>query len=267
MHAGRIALITLTLVAPISIELHAEGDTLATVTAPDGAQFEIAGGTGVYAFVSRGCEGQILQRRQAAFRDAGARVQVPLGSSGAALGVRAGIVRDDIAGGDAGLNPVFPAAAGPDRIVTTNRYLNPYLTFDPPGGSVGMGWVVHRREFITAGEGAREHADHPLNDFSAHVRLGSERHHFEARWMEGMPIYSDGGYLTMGVGGLLGDGPWRMFVGLGAGGPYEGAGLALRGGRAWDSGWNVSVRSRVGMSGDANASGVAVGVGWSRVGR
>jgi len=267
MHAGRIALIALTLVAPMSIELRAEGDTLATVTAADGTQFEIAGGTGVYAFVSRGCQGEILRRRSAAFRDAAARVQLPLGRSRVRLGMRAGIVRDDIAGGDPTPIPVFPGAPGPDRIVATNRYVNPYLTFDPPGGSVGIGWVAHEREFITAGEGAREQADHPLNDLSAHVRFGGEGHHFEARWMEGMPLYSDGGCLTLGLGGTIGDGPWTIFIGLGAGGPYEGAGLALRGGRTWGSGWNVSARSRVGVSGNANASGVAIGVGWSGVGR
>lgn len=263
MHAGRIALIALTLVTPISIELRAEGDTLATVTTADGTQLEIAAGAGEYAFVSRGCEGQIVEQRPAAFRDAAARVQVPLGHAGAALGVRAGIVRDDFSGGEGSVIPVFPGSSGPDRIVAINRYVNPYFTFEPPGGSVGMGWVAHEHEFPTAGEGAREQSAHPLNDISWHVRLGSERHHFEARWMEGVPLYSDGGYLTLGVGGRPVGGPWTFFGGLGAGGPYEGAGLALRAGRTWDSGWNVSVRSRLGRSGDANASGAAVGVGWS----
>lgn len=262
MHAGRIALVALTLVTPISIELHAEGDTIATVTTADGTQLEIAAGAGAYAFVSRGCEGQILEQRPATFRDAAARVQVPLGRGGAALGVRAGIVRDDFAGGEGSALPVFPGA-GPDRIVAINRYVNPYFTFEPAGGSVGIGWVAHEHEFPTADEVAREQASHPLNDISWHVRIGGERHHFEARWMEGMPLYSDGGYFTLGVGGHPAGGPWTMFVGLGTGGPYEGAGLALRAGREWDSGLNVSVRSRLGKTGDANASGIAVGVGWS----
>ena len=49
-----------------------------------------------------------------------------------------------------------------------------------------------------------------------------------------MPLYSDGGYFTMGVGGHPAGGPWTMFVGLSAGGPYDGAGLAL-GRAAWDA--------------------------------
>ena len=261
MHVGRVALIALTLVTPISIELHAEGDTLATVTAADGTQFEIMAGTGAYAFVSRGCEGQILRQRAAAFGDAGARVQLPLGHEGLALGVRAGIVRDDFAGGDGPVVPFLPP--GPDRVISTNRYLNPYLSLERLHGGVGAGWVFHEHEFPTAGEGAREQPDHPLNDYSAHVRIGTERHHFEVRWMEGVPLASDGGYLTIGVGGRPAGGPWTYFGGLGAGGPYEGAGLAVRAGHVWDSGWNVGVRARLGWTGRANASGVAVGIGWS----
>ena len=263
MHVGRALLIALTVVTPFSVQLHEGGDTLATVTAADGTQYEIAAGTGDYAFISRDCNGQVLRRHPASFHEGALRVEQPIGRRGFAVGVRAGIVVDDLAGGDGIVPPSVPPPGElqPPRVVTTNRYLNPYLAFNPPNGSVGAGVVFHEREFPTAGEGARDVQHHPLNDLSVHVRFGGEQHYFEARWMEGMPLYSDGGLLTLGVGGRPASGPWTFFGGLGAGGPYEGAGFAARFGR--DVGdWNLSVRSRLGVSGDAKAAGVALGVSY-----
>ncbi|MEQ1832426.1 MAG: hypothetical protein ABL977_05165 [Candidatus Eisenbacteria bacterium] len=263
MHAGRVLLIGLLSITPFSIVLHERGDTLATVTTADGTQIEIAAGTGEYAFVSRGCNGQITGRRAAAFRDAAVRVQQPVGG-GLALGVRAGIMHDDIAGGDARIPPAtpLPGEIVPPRQVTDNHYVNPYFVYERPGGSVGLGYVWHERDFPTAGEFAREQPDHPLNDLSGHLRIGPERNYFEMRWMEGMPLAADGGFFTIGGGGRPNGGPTTVFVGLGAGGPYEGAGLALRVGR--DVGdFNVGVRTRLGMSGGANATGVGLGIQYS----
>lgn len=265
MHTGRALLIAMAAITPFSITLHERGDTLATVTTADGTQIEIAAGTGEYAFVSRGCNGKVTRRHEAAFRDAAVRVQQPVGHDGFAFGVRAGVMHDDLAGGDGVIPPAvpFPGEPQPPRQVSDNRYLNPYFVYEQPGGSVGMGYVWHEREFPTAGEGARQLADRPLNDMSAHVRFGPERNYFEVRWMEGMPLAADGGFLTVGFGGRPEGGPWTLFTGLGAGGPYEGAGVAFRVGR--DIGdWNVGVRSRLGVSGGAAASGVGLGIQYSR---
>jgi hypothetical protein len=265
LHTGRALLVAITAITPFSITLHEQGDTLATVTTVDGTQFEIAGGSGEYAFISRGCNGEVLRRHPAAFREGAIRVQQPIGHGGFALGVRAGTVRDDLAGGDGRVSPGLPPPNEPQppRELSTNRYVNPYFTRDVPGGSVGGGYVWHEREFPTAGEGAREFTRRPLNQMSAHVRFGGELKHFEARWMEGMPLYSDGGMLNLGVGGRPGGGPVTFFGGLGAGGPYEGAGLALRLG--YDVGdWNLSARSRLGNSGGANASGLALGLSYAK---
>jgi hypothetical protein len=265
LHTGRALLIAVAAITPFSISLHEQGDTLATVTTADGTQIEIAGGAGEYAFISRGCNGEVTRRNPASFREGAVRVQQPIGHHGFALGVRAGVVNDDLAGGDGLVPPALPPPNEPQppRELSTNRYVNPYFTYSPPGGSVGGGYVWHEREFPTAGEQAREFTNRPLNSVSAHIRFGSEQKYFETRWMEGMPLYSDGGMLNIGTGGRPGDGPVTFFVGLGAGGPYEGAGLALRLG--CDMGdWNVSVRSRLGNSGGATASGVALGLSYAK---
>jgi len=265
MNTGRALLIAVAAVSPFSITVHQEGDTLATITTADGTQIEIAGGAGEYAFISRGCNDQVIRRHPASFREGAVRVQQSIGHGGFALGVRAGTVRDDLAGGDGFVSPAVPAPNEPQppRVVSTNRYLNPYFTYDTPEGSIGGGYVWHEREFPTAGERAREFTDRPLNDMSAHVRFGGERRYFEARWMEGMPLYSDGGMLDIGFGGRPEGGRVSLFTGLGAGGPYEGAGLAFRMGVDLGD-WNVGVRSRLGRSGGAVASGIALGLTYAR---
>ena len=173
-------------------------------------------------------------------------------------------LHDDVGGGLGLVSPQLPlpGESDPPRQVTDNRYVNPYFVYEKPGGSVGLGYVWHEREFPTAGEYAREFPAHPLNDLSGHLRFGPERNHFEVRWMEGMPLAADGGFFTIGGGGRPNGGPTTVFVGLGAGGPYEGAGLALRVGQ--DIGdFNVGVRTRLGSSGGANASGVGLAIQYS----
>ena len=268
-------LFALAALSPLSIQVHTSGDTLATVVASDGTRFEVMAGTGEYAFITRGCEGQVLSQVPASFRDAGARVEHDFGH-GLSLGVRGGVVRDDIAANTdpyQPIQPVSPTGTGvPERLLLNNTFVNPYFSYAKEHGSVGLGWVWHEHEFITAGEESRTKFDHPLNDISAHIRLGTERRYFAARWMEGVPLASSGGYLTLGFGGRPGGKPIALYGGLGTGGPYEGAGLVLQASYPFHNGITTSVRSRIGLttagrsrsgvSRDQNASGVAIGVGY-----
>src|SRR5580765_4254406 len=88
LQTGRALLIAIAAIAPFSITVHDQGDTLATVTTADGTQIEIAGGAGEYAFISRGCNGEVTRRNPASFREGAVRVQLPIGHQGFALGVR-----------------------------------------------------------------------------------------------------------------------------------------------------------------------------------
>ena len=263
MSRSRWCLVALASLAPFSVQVHTQGDTIATVTAANGTRFEILTGAGDYAFITRGCNGTVLSSIPGSFRDAGARFEQDVGH-GIVLGVRGGLVHDDIAAPPPipiGVTPI-PGTDLPGRIVRDNTHVNPYLTFEQEAGSVGLGWVHHEHAFVTTGEGARTQRDHPLNDMSAHIRFGAERHYFAIRWMEGVPIASSGGYLQMGMGGRPGGGRVLLYGGLGAGGPYEGAGLMFNGAYQFHSGITTSVRTRLGYSGNQGASGVAVGVGY-----
>jgi hypothetical protein len=268
MHRSLIAILVLAVLAPLSLEIQSDGES-SWVEMPNGTRVEVLGGVGEYAFVSRGCEGQILDTDVVKLRDAGMLVEQGFGDFPVRLGVRGGVIRER-AQFDSGV--LFDPNTGTyvpfdGRVTYDNRYVNPYLSYVRPAGSVGFGWVFHDIEFLTAGEGSRDQSDHPANDFSAHLRIGSPRRYFAIQWMEGVPISSGGGYLTLGIGGQPRDARVHLFGGLGAGGPYEGAGLALQASYALSPQFSAHLRSRLGYSGGKGASGVALGLGFGPLAR
>jgi hypothetical protein len=261
MSPNRWCLLGLVALMPLTVQVRTNGDSILTVTTSRGTRIEVLGGVGEYAFVTRGCEGKILRTDPVSYREAGGAIEQGLGATGLSVGARGGWMRDDMTLGPALVDPSQPIPPA-QRSVIENGYVNPYVTYERVRGSVGFGWIFHDKDFITSGEGARLQEEHPLNDFSAHLRVGSERRYMAIRWMEGVPLYSSGGYLTIGAGGHPGGGRCALYGGLGAGGPFEGAGIMFRAGYEFPTGLTASVRTRFGGSGTRLASGVAVGVGY-----
>jgi len=240
-------LLGLVAVMPLAVEVPPDSASRTGET-----RLRAGAGYGSYAFVSRGCSGEVLSRVPVHALDGSIGVDHRFAKLPLRVGVRGGWTRDRI---DSATSVIGSPVVSPGGTVY-NRYLNPFIEYDSPGHSVGVGWVAHENEFITAGEGAREQASHPLNDVSFHLRAGSERKYFLASWMEGMPIYSDGGYFTTGIGGRLSERRVSGFIGLAAGGPMEGAGPR--------AGLDVEVAPglRVGIKGQTNLSnGANVGLG------
>lgn len=256
MNPSRWYLLGFAALTPLSIEVGTNGDSILTVTTPRGTRIEVVGGVGEYGFVTRGCEGQVIRTDPVSYREVGGAIEQGLGTTGLSVGARGGWMHDDMTLGSSTLEEP------PQRLVIENSYVNPYFTYERPRGSVGLGWVFHDKDFITTGERARLQDDHPLNDFSAHVRVGSDRRYLAIRWMEGVPLYSSGGYLTIGAGGHPGGGRWALDGGVGAGGPFEGAGIMVRTSYEFPNGLIASMRARIGVSSSLPATGVAAGVGY-----
>jgi hypothetical protein len=253
------ALVLLSALAPLSVD--APGDS-STDDAPGGeTRIVVGGGYGEYAFITRGCEGQVIDRDFIHFVDAGAGAEHRFAGTPLVLGVRGGWLRDDLESTVTRPLPEGFAANGERE----NRYVNPHVALEREGMGMGLGWVGHDREFVTAGEGAREQSDHALNDLSGHLRLGNlERKYFSIEWMESVPLYSDGGYLTIGLGGRMPHRALHLHGGLAAGGPYEGAGVLIRANYRLAPGVEARLGARLGYSGDADASGVTLGARLTR---
>ncbi len=214
-----------------------------------------AGGIASYGFMVRGCNGNIIDQVPVQARDAAVGIDHRFGNIPLRVGVRGGWTSDEFGSPEDSLR--FPGV--PQDRTLTNRYVNPYVTLDNGDFAISAGPVFHEREFITAGEGARQWDDHPSNDMSLGLRIGREdAKYFQASWMESMPLYSDGGYLKMGIGGRTPNGRVGALIGLGAGGPMEGAGPML------ETDFALTRALRVQVMMHANTStGAAVGVGAS----
>jgi hypothetical protein len=247
---------TLVVLMPLSLEIPAGIGT------DDGSatRVRVAGGGGAYAFIARGCEGQVIDRVPVRFEDAGGSLEHRFGAEGLAFGVRGGFIRHRMGAPE---DPRRFAGVPLDTVLET-RYVNPFLAVEGEEAGVGVGLVFHDGEFLTAGESARLQAGHPANDLSAHVRVGPHYGpHVLVQWMEGVPLASSGGYLTALAGGPLRDLNWILRAGLGAGGPYEGAGLVLRLEYADRGPLSLDFAARLGVFGDDGHWGAAAGIAYS----
>src|SRR5262245_61528550 len=106
-------IVALSALTPISVQVHTDGDSSATVTLSNGTRIEVYGGVGEYAFITRGCEGTIIGERPVSFHDVGGGIEQGLGSTGLSIGVRGGWMRDDIASAE----PFSDLAVPPPPII------------------------------------------------------------------------------------------------------------------------------------------------------
>lgn len=136
----------------------------------------VAGGSGSYAYVTRGCDNSVISKNRIDYDNLGAEVSHKFRGP-VRLGVRAGLLGPD--------------GSGPyDYVSATDvRYVNPYLSMDWTGFSIGGGWVRGNRHF-------------PEEDFSqtgsGHIRIGKKTY-FEASFFEAVPLVTSG-YAQMGLG-------------------------------------------------------------------
>jgi len=257
---GRLVWIgALSAVMPVAIEIpSAHYDTTGAVGGE--TRLRVAGGIGTYAFIARGCEGDAVDHVPVDFRDAAIALEHRFAGQPLVVGVRGGTVVDQIGHSELDLFPEVP-----EGTTVTTRYVNPYVALEQPESGFGLGWVAHDGEFITAGEHARTQPSHPLNDLSWHMRIGRlDGTYWLVQWMESEPIYSGGGYLAVTVGGRLPNSQLELRGGVSAGGPYEGAGLLIRGSYPIGDGLRVDLRGRGGVSGDKTAAGVGLGLEFVR---
>lgn len=244
----------LSVMAPIAVEIPAAFDTVGTHGSE--TRLRVAGGAGSYAFIARGCEGQVIDHVPVDFRDASLAMEHRFPGQGFVVGVRGGVIEDRI--GASG-SRVFPEV--PEGRTVTTRYVNPHIAMEALDTGIGIGWVAHDGEFITTGESARTHGSHPVNDVSGHLRIGRlDRRYWLVQWMESEPLYSGGGYFTVTLGGRLPNSGLELRGGLAAGGPYEGSGLTLRGNYPIGDGLRISLSGRGGFSGNEPAAGVGLGL-------
>ena len=198
------------------------------ISHPDSSvtEFRVAGGSGSYAYVTRGCDNSVISKEKIGFDNIGAeashKFRAPI-----RIGVRAGTV-----------SPERSGRFYYDYSSSDVRYVNPYLSFDWPGVSIGGGWVRGDHHF-------------PEEDFSTtasgHIRIGKKAY-FETSFFEAVPLLT-AGYAQTGLGFRR---P-RADIWLGMGGvPQDKPGFVARG--------EYRIGDRLGIGGTARL-GSSEGIG------
>jgi hypothetical protein len=219
---GRLAVLSVLLATlPLAVDLPGSRDSSRT----SNLQVEVATGFSQFAFVSRGCNGEILSVTHNQL-DSGALVVEHRLPNNLVIGVRAGNVGTTL-NSRTQVYTGAPYYSYRDSMLTTrysNPYVNPYLGYE--GGWAGIG-------------GGFMKADHPLmlsegsyQDVHTtwHLRFGNDERRLTLRWMEDVPLESEG-HFSADLGFHP---PGKYEVGVFAGllGPYDGTMLGFRG-RVW----------------------------------
>jgi hypothetical protein len=131
--------------------------------------FKIAGGLGSYAYVTRGCEGQVLSKEKVPFEDAGFsldhKFNTPL-----KIGLRAGYISDR--------QPTYI-----NKFVDRgNYYVNPDLSFESKWIGVGAG-PFFARDVLYGTEGSDWGSTLP----SWHLRFGTQKSYLSIHMLENLP--------------------------------------------------------------------------------
>jgi len=222
---ARLAVLGVWLAAlPLAVDLPVSRDSSRT----DPLLVEVAGGGGQFAIVNRGCEGQVLRVTRNQLRSGALVVEHRLPED-FVIGVRAGSVQTtrntstQVMIGIPGQNPLDAERYDHTKRYS-NRYVNPYVGREGRRAGLGIGVMRADHPFVVGGGFNLE------EQITGHLRLGGDRHRLTLRWMEDVPLESEGHFSAD-----LGFRPSRqletgIFVGLA--GPYDGAMFGLRG-RVW----------------------------------
>lgn len=198
MNRRWVSALSLAVVAPLAVD--------GNVPDPDSSatSLVLGYGAGSYAYVTRGCEGEVIDRYQRRFQDAGGEVKHHFNGPIEA-GLRANVLREM-----------------PEYEKNTVVW-NPYVSMEWKGVGLGVGVNFMRDRTVRYGD--REFDVLPV---SAHLRFGSLRSvYFSTHVFEDVPLVSGGGPVRTGLGFHVGpvvDGWAGMSLPI----PYDMPGLAAK---------------------------------------
>lgn len=114
-------------------------------TDPDSSEtnFSISGGAGSYGVISRGCEGQVLEKHKINFSELGGSIDHKFAAAPLRIGVRSGYVNDRVLFNDISTSGGAITQSRRENIFT----INPFLNIEGKTVALGIGYF---------------HADHSL---------------------------------------------------------------------------------------------------------
>jgi len=215
---------------------------------PDSSEtdIKIAGGEGSYAYVSRGCEGEILQKEKVDFKDVGFSLDHKF-KSPVQVGLRGGNVWE--------INRfTFDQGYSTNKNIS-NLYINPELSLEWEYFGIGAGFFSAQKDLYWRDIG-------PARNFpSGHLRIGEPRFYFSTHLMESVPLYSGGGYLNLGIGRKASR-KFSYWLGWGINGPYDTGGFLIKTDFEFTKNWQLNLAGRLGGSQGISENAVSLGLSY-----
>jgi hypothetical protein len=215
---------------------------------------KLAGGAGSYAYISRGCGGQVLEKHKIPFEDFGFsfdhKFKFPV-----RVGLRGGNIWEK------GRHSLDEGNSVSKRI--TNFYVNPDIALEWRYFGIGGGFFSAMKD-LCWGSGYVGYEGRPStmrNSPSGHLRLGSPTLYFSIHMMESVPLYSGGGYLDLGLGGKAGR-RVSYWLGLGTPGPFDTGGFLLKTNIKLKGNWHLDLAGRLGESEGISENAVSFGLNY-----
>ena len=226
---GRLALLSVLLASlPLAVDLPASHDS----SRAGQLIVDVAGGSGQFAIISRGCNGNVVRVAHNQLLSGALVVEERLPRD-FVIGVRAGSVRTTMHPGNrVGTgDPYYTYSDSSFAQRYSNPYVNPYVGYEGRRVGIGVGALMADRAFLMSDPAFLDaQYDYQQLHTTGHLRLGTEQQHLTLRWMEDVPLESEG-HFSADIGVRANP---RFEAGAFAGfaGPYDGTMLGLRG-RVW----------------------------------
>lgn len=238
-YLGFLFLLPLVIGAPV-----AEKDSSET-------NIKLSGGAGSYAYIHRGCEGEVTSKENAPFKDAGFSIDHKF-KGPVKIGLRSGYIFEK----QLWYDHCFPAPTSKHR---KNIYVNPHFAFEGESFGIGFGPFFAQKSLWGS-----EQQEWGKNLPSAHIRIGNRKLYFSANLLENVPLYSGGGYVNFGLGFRRNVSFW--WIGLGGGlplsGPYDAWGLVAKSNLRLNSNWHLDLAGRLGVSEGVSESAISIGLNY-----
>jgi hypothetical protein len=176
-HTG-LGAILLTL--PVAVAVEVPEDSSLT-------QIRVAAGAGSYLSVVRDCEGDVISVGEESFSDLAVSIDHKFGGTPLSVGVGGGFLHDGR----------FPSGEG-------YYYVNPNVGLLWGRFGLALGANYFTDELLDPDDVTRSYSDASEWLPSVGVRIGrASGPYMSAALLSSFPLYSDGGYLELGLGGLV----------------------------------------------------------------
>ena len=205
---------------------------------------KLAVGTGSYAYITRGCEGQVISKNKVPFKDLGFSLDhkfkfpVRVGLKGGNIWERYSLEEVNLQSGTA-----------------TNFYINPDISLEWKWFGIGAGLFSAEKDLYWRDMGLARNLP------SGHLRLGSPQLYLSAHLMESVPLYSGGGYLNFGLGGQASR-RVSYWLGIGVTGPYDNGGFLIKTNIQVKGNWHLDLAGRLGQSQGISENALSFGINY-----